>query len=88
VKHQDGEHIDQAFSAKQRGHQRDADQYVVRVGGRKAKRSGAPGAAVSDQIDQQEHQQHRYEIGQQQHWRHAVTQLGAGDPGKQHCRHE
>ncbi|WP_417788506.1 hypothetical protein [Stutzerimonas xanthomarina] len=35
---------------------------------------------MSDQIDQQEQLAAPVRTGQQQHWRHAITQLGAGDP--------
>jgi len=88
VEHQDGEHVDEAFRAQQGGHQRNPDQYVVRIGRREPQGRGAAEPVVHEQAHYGEDGQYRAEVGQQQHRRHADTQIGAGDPCEQNCRHE
>src|SRR5690606_32881783 len=88
VEHQGGEHVDEAFRAQQSGYQRNRDQYVDRPGRREPQARGAAEPVVDEQGHYGEAGQYRAEIGQQQHRRHTDTQIGAGDPCEQNCRHE
>ncbi|MNC40728.1 hypothetical protein D3C75_894550 [compost metagenome] len=88
VEHQHGEQVDQLVRAEQGGHQRDADQHVVRVAGSQTQRAGRTALAMDPQVDQHEHRQHRHEVGQQQARRQALAEIGAGYAGEQQGRHE